>query len=146
MLAHPQAEHHFREFWDTLRYFQTTWKVFAYPQVKHWYLITGSSEKLCRGVGKSISQHLLGPHLTIFLENSETHWNISDHLKGVCTPTGEALVPDNPWAEHQYPNLGQVEQIHVGVGNSISQHLLGPHTPSFVEIPETHRNIFRLLG
>ena len=60
-----------------------------------------------------------------------------DHLGGVGTHAGRVPVPRN-WAD--------VEQIHGGVGRSVSQLLLGPHAPSIsVEVPETHRNISRPL-
>ena len=59
------------------------------------------------GVGRSISQLLLGPHAPIFLEVPETHRNISDHLGDVDTPMGRALAPRKP---------GHVEQIHGGGG------------------------------
>ena len=43
-----------------------------------------------------------------------------DHLGGVGTSMDRVSAP----------NMGQVEQIHGGVGKSISQHLLGPHAPT----------------
>ena len=44
-----------------------------------------------------------------------------DHLGGVGTPMDRVSAP----------NMGQVEQIHGGVGKSLSQHLLRPHAPNF---------------
>ena len=52
----------------------------------------------------------------------------------------------HPQAEYQCPYLGQVKQIHGGVGESISQHLLGPHAQTSLEVCETHRNISDYLG
>ena len=54
-------------------------------------------------------------------------WRFVRHI-GTFQTTWEVLA--HPWEEHQCPNLGQVEIIHVGVGKSISQHLLGPHAPN----------------
>ena len=68
-----------------------------------------------------------------FLRHIET---FLDHLGNVDTTVGRVPVP----------KLGHVEQMHRGVGSSISQLLLGPHAPNFLEVPKTHGNISRLLG
>ena len=51
-----------------------------------------------RAVGRSISQLLLGPHAPKCLEVPETHRSSLDHLEGVNTPMGAALVLEN-WAK-----------------------------------------------
>ena len=56
----------------------------------------------------------------ICLEIPETHRNIWDHLGGVDTSVGGALVP----------KPGYVEQIYGGTGRSISQLLSGPNVPN----------------
>ena len=76
------------------------------------------------GAGRSISQLLLGPHapntFSRFLRHIGT---FLDYLGGVDTPMGRVPVPRIP---------GQVEQIHLGVGRSISQLSLGSHAPNLV--------------
>ena len=69
-----------------------------------------------------------------FLRHIETYL---DHLTGVETPAGRVLGPKiglswgNTWRKRR----------------SISQLLLGPHAPNtFLEVPDTHRNISRLPG
>ena len=74
------------------------------------------------GVGEiNISASIRAP-CTKFLEVPETHGNIS-RLLGRCSHThGQRASAQK---------VGQVEPIHVGVGRSISQLLLGPHVPNF---------------
>ena len=109
----------------------------AHLWAEHQSQILGQVEQIHVGVGDSISQHLLGTMHQVYLEIPETHRNIF-RLLGRCWHT-------NGWSIGTW-KLGQFEQIHRGVGKSISQHLLGPMHQTSLEIPETHRNIFRLLG
>ena len=95
--------------------------MFGQPQEEHQCPNLGQVEQIPGGLGKSISQHLLGSHAPIFLDVSETHKKIF-RLLWRCWHTYMQSV--SAWI------LGQVEQIHGGVGKSISQHLLGPiHAP-----------------
>ena len=48
------------------------------------------------GLGRSISQLLLGPFASkFFLDVPETHRNISGSVAGVDTPAGRLTVPNN---------------------------------------------------
>ena len=73
------------------------------------------------GEGRSISQLLLGLHVSNFLEVAETHMKISRSLGKFCHTCGQSSSTQN---------LGQVEKICGGLGRSISQLLLGPHAPN----------------
>ena len=94
-------------------------------------------EKIHGGERRAISQLLLGPHAAIVLEVQQTHRNIYRSL-GRCWHTcGQTTGTQKPC---------QVEKIHGGGKRSISQLLLEPHAPNFLEVPETHRNISRPFG
>ena len=78
--------------------------------------------KYMGGAGRSISQLLLGPHAPHFF------WRFLRHI-GIFQTTWKVLT--HLQVECQCPKLGQVKQIHGGVGRSISQLLLAPHAPIF---------------
>ena len=65
-----------------------------------------------------------------FLEVPETHRNISRPFGSIYTPMGRVPAPKNQAKLSNY----------MGEGRSISQLLLGPHAPTFLEVSETHRN------
>ena len=70
----------------------------------------------------------------IILEVSETHRNTFRLLRrGLHT-------------HRQSISVHILARLSKYMGESISQHLLGPHAPNFLEVSQTHRNIFRLLG
>ena len=110
------------------------------PFGRYWHTFeqsasTQNSAKLGKLIWEqevNISASIRAPYTKFCLEVSQTYRNIS-RLPGRCWPTyGQSAGAQNP---------GQVEQIHGGVGWSISQLLLGPLAPNFLEVPETHRNI-----
>ena len=85
----------------------------THPWAEHWPPKMGQVEQIHGGMGKSISQHLLGPHAPNFFWRFMMHiGTLFDHLGGVGTPMDRVSAP----------NMGQVEQIHGGMGKSISQH------------------------
>ena len=89
------------------------------------------------GVGRSISQLLLGSHAPNTFWRFLRHIGIFlDHLGGVDTPIGRvsALKTGLRWANTW--GSGEV---------SISASIRVPCTKYFLEVPETHKNISRLL-
>ena len=97
----------------------------------------GQVEQIHGVAERSISQLLLGPHapniFCRFLRHTET---FLDHLGGVDTPAGRV------WA----PKTGLRWANTWGRGRSnTSASIRAPCTKYFLEVPDTHRNISRLL-
>ena len=86
-------------------------------------LVPNNRGKLSKylGEGRSISQFLLGPHTPNTFWRFQRHiGTFVDYLGGVDTPTGRSQAPKTRphWANTWW------------AGMSISQLLLGPHTPN----------------
>ena len=98
----------------------------------------GQVEQIHGGVGRSISQLLLGHHaqnvLWRFLRHEES---FLDHVGGVATPAGRVLVPRNLAKLSKYMGNGEV---------NISASIMTPCTKHFLEVPVTHRTFLDHLG
>ena len=94
-------------FWTFLRHIETfldnLWGVDT-PADRVPVAKAGPSWANTFGVGRSISWYPLRPDAPIF-------WTFLGHIETFQT-TSEMLT--HPWLEHQHPNPGQVEQIHLG--------------------------------
>ena len=106
---------HIGTFLDPLKGVDTQW-------AEHWHPKTRSNWANIWGVGRSISQLLIGPHAPNFVWKFLRHiGTFLDNMGGVNTPVGKVPVPKT--------GLNWVNTW--GRGRSISQLLIGPHTPNF---------------